>query len=396
MTRGCILLARPVIEIILTADMNFPVDDIETQLLRKRGKDCNSRPFSAAVATVLAVAIVIVAGCATRSSTVSSDSRFQSGESVVLAGEESAGFAFTPLASAPSDVRSTYLDKPGRTIHYELGRDFIIDLRSGRIKRTPQSRIPDFTKNMLYGQEDFDHSKFPGYGNGPYFVFVDSLAKHKPAWPTQLSQAALLPQARKKLEEGKKLTLVAFGDSITAGGEASQPDLIYWQRWANALKQKYPRAEIEAINGATGGDTTANGLSRLQNKVIERRPDVVLIAFGMNDDNIPPFGVPVETFAENLRHMVDQIRSQTQAEIILLSTFPPNPKWHFGSGNMAQYAQATERVAREKQCAYGDVYHNWLTVAAAKKPEDLLGNNINHPNDFGHWIYLQVLLGMGL
>jgi hypothetical protein len=63
---------------------------------------------------------------------------------------------------------------------------------------------------------------------------------------------------------------------------------------------------------------------------------------------------------------------------------------------MEQYANATEAVAREKNCAYADVYHNWQAIAAAKKPEDLLGNNINHPNDFGHGIYFQVLLRIGL
>ncbi len=56
---------------------------------------------------------------------------------------------------------------------------------------------------------------------------------------------------------------------------------------------------------------------------------------------------------------------------------------------MAAYAAATEQVAREKQCAFADVYHVWMSMGERKKPEDLLGNNINHPNDFGHWLYLQ-------
>jgi hypothetical protein len=34
--------------------------------------------------------------------------------------------------------------------------------------------------------------------------------------------------------------------------------------------------------------------------------------------------------------------------------------------------------------------------AARKKAEDLLGNNINHPNGFGHWIYYRVLSAIGL
>ena len=84
------------------------------------------------------------------------------------------------------------------------------------------------------------------------------------------------------------------------------------------------------------------------------------------------------------------------AEVVLFSAFPPNPKWKFGSHRMADYASATERVAREVSCAYADVFGNWQALAARKKPEDLLGNNINHPNDFGHWIYYRVLSALGL
>ena len=94
--------------------------------------------------------------------------------------------------------------------------------------------------------------------------------------------------------------------------------------------------------------------------------------------------------------MIDRIRKETGAEVILLSTFPPNPKWKFGSHHMADYAAAAEHVARETVCAYADVFNNWEAVASRKKPEDLLANDINHPNDFGHWVYFRVLRELGL
>ena len=62
---------------------------------------------------------------------------------------------------------------------------------------------------------------------------------------------------------------------------------------------------------------------------------------------------------------------------------------------MHDYAGATERVALDSGCAYADVFNNWLGVAVRKKPEDLLGNNINHPNDFGHRIF-RILCELGL
>ncbi len=321
----------------------------------------------------------------------------QSGEAVVLAGETAANLAFAPLLTKPVIVRSTYREGLPQTIHYEAGRDYLLDA-SGRIQRTPGSRIPDFGTNILYGQEDFHHDQFPGFGNGLYFVYVDYTHREKwdlPGAKLELG-AARLPHTRAKLRAGQKVRIVAFGDSITAGGEASEPGLIFWERWAGELREKYPRASIETTNGATGGDTTGQGLERLQAKVLEQKPDLVLIGFGMNDHNREGFGVPLAAFGANLRTMIARIRAATDAEIILFSAFPPNPKWHYGSHNMEAYADATERVAREEQCAFADVYHYWMSIAARKKPEDLLGNNINHPNDFGHWIYLRALAAIGL
>jgi acyl-CoA thioesterase-1 len=317
----------------------------------------------------------------------------QFGESLVFIGQEPAALAHFPLSNQPVRVRSAYL--PAATvIDYMAGRDFTIDYPSGTLRRTVDSRAPNFQTNMLYGKKQFDHWKFPGYGNGGFFVFVDYSYASSNRWPVQPAQTDYLKATQAKLSAGATVKIVAFGDSITAGGEASQPGLIFWRRWANELQHQYPRAHVTAVNGATGGDTTAQGLQRLQAKVIGEKPDLVLIGFGMNDNN--KYGVPLPEFERNLREMIARIRATTAAEIILFSAFPPNPKWQWGSPHMADYAAATARVAGETACAYADVYDNWQTLAARKKPEDLLGNNINHPNDFGHWIYYRVFEELGL
>ena len=305
--------------------------------------------------------------------------------------------AFSPKPPHPLVVRNTYLAGLPQTVIYQPGRDYLAD-DLGYLWRTPQSRIPDFRTNMLFGQVDFRHDQFPGFGNGPLFVYVDYThrGKFQPKPAKREFSAARLPQTQQKLQAGEPLRIVAFGDSITAGGDASIPKLIFWERWADALRQKYPRATIEAINGATGGDTTAQGLARLSEKVIARKPDLVLIGFGMNDHNREGYGVPPLAFAANLRMLVDRVRAESGAEVVLFSAFPPNPKWHFGSHNMAAYAEATRAVAREKRCAFADVFRLWQQLSQRKKPEDLLANNINHPNDYGHWIYFQALQTLGL
>ncbi len=344
---------------------------------------------------LLLAAATFLNGCASKPSRHGLE--HQTGESVLLAAEAPGNLAFAPALSQPVVVRSTYRDGLPQTVHYEPGRDYLLEA-SGQIRRTAGSRIPDFSTNMLFGKEDFHHDQFPGFGNGRFFVYAEYSHREKwtPPAPKAAFGSARLPNTRKKLGAGEKVRIVAFGDSITAGGDASEPKLIFWERWAEALRGKYPRATIEAINGATGGDTTEQGLQRLQDKVLSQHPDLVLIGFGMNDHNREGFGVPLAKFAENLRTLIDRTRAATGAEVVLFSAFPPNPKWHYGTHNMEAYAAATEQVAREKQCAFADVYHVWMSISARKKPEDLLSNNINHPNDFGHALYLQALQAMGL
>jgi len=311
------------------------------------------------------------------------------GESLVLEGLKPGTLWNAQTIPESVTVRSTYDAGQENTTIYELGRDYILDSDAGTIARSQESRIPDFSKSVLYGQLDFDHNDFPGFGNTEYFVFVDYETHAGSALCMETDQATLLPRTRAKLSASGPFKIVVFGDSISAGGDATKLSLRFQQRYAVHLAEKFPDAEIMVENGATGGDSTYTGLKRLEDKVLTRSPDLVLVGFGMNDHNVG--GVSLDTFEQNLVKIIAQIKEETDAEVILLSTFPPNPDWKFGSSCMADYAATTRRVAKEASCAFADVYSAWMTVLQRKDRHSLLGNNINHPNDFGHWIYFEAL-----
>ena len=352
-----------------------------------------SKPFNLRSASGVLAVLLLALGVVGCHPLKRSRSSLVLGESVVLVGEEPARLAWIPIVSQPIQVRNRYLPEPGAET-YVQGRDFVFDPTQGTLRRTLGSRIPDFRTNSLFGKEDFDHSRFPGFGNTGFFVFVDYQHRTESPWPVQRPQVDLLPRAVAKLAKGGTFRIVAYGDSITAGGDATRPEWIFWNRWAEGLRKRHPGSEITILNGATGGDSTVQGLQRLQAKVLDQKPDLVLIGFGMNDHNRG--GVPIPQFEANLREMIRRIRESNGAEVLLFSAFPPNPKWKFGSHRMEDYAAATRRVAEETGSAYADVHGNWLTWSVRKKPEDMLGNNINHPNDFGHWLYFRVLEACGL
>lgn len=317
------------------------------------------------------------------------------GESLVLAGTEPGRLMFADIVPGSISVRSTYESGGKDTIVYEHGRDYVVNYALGTIARAPASRMPDYSKSILYGQKNFDHNQFPGFTNNGFFVFVDYGTKAGAALAKPTDQSSLLAKTRAKITAGGPFKLIAYGDSISAGGEASTEDLRFQNRYGKTLQKRFPKAEVTVECGATGGDHTGHGVARLEEKVLTRKPDLVLLAFGMNDHNLAPYGVPLEQFEANLNEIIAKIRDRTGAEIILLSTFPPNPDWAFGSHQMEKYAEVTRRVAEKRKCAYADLYSVWQIALVRKDPSSLLGNNINHPNDFGHWLYLQALEAVG-
>jgi lysophospholipase L1-like esterase len=346
------------------------------------------------VSRLLGLALLCTAAAGTLGHAAPEPAPTVTGESLVLVGTEPGQLWQGRAERKGLVVRSTYTPGQPATVTYVEGKDYAVDYDKGQIRRLDGSRIPDYAKNSLYGQKDFNHSNFPGFGNYREFVFVDYQPRERATWPVQAAQDRLLPRTWARLRAGEPLKVVAFGDSITAGGDATAPELIYWQRWVSALRQRYPKAQITAFNGATGGDTSVQGLARLEEKVLQQKPDLVLVAFGMNDQNVGY--VPVDQFGRNLGTMVDRIRATGPAEIVLLSSCLPNPNWHWTSGKMPEYGAMTRQVAAEKQCAFADVLTNWKAVIDRKKPEDLLANNVNHPNDFGHWVYFRTLEKLGL
>lgn len=311
------------------------------------------------------------------------------GESLVLADTAPGLLCFDEIVPGSLSVRSTYEPGLADTVAYREDRDYVVNLKQGWIARTADSRIPDFSTNVLYGKKEFDHAEFPEYGNHAFFVWVDYATRNGRSLAIASEQSVFLTKTREKLASGGSFKIVVFGDSISTGCEASREGLQFYHRYADTLRKRFPAAIISIENGATAGDSSQEGLERLEEKVLSRKPDLVFIGFGMNDHNVGT--TPIDRFAENLASMVCAIWERTGAEILLYSTFPPNPDWRYSSHHMPLYAVATRDVAARLGCAFADVYSVWSEVLKRKDLPSLLGNNINHPNDFGHWLYLQAL-----
>jgi len=309
------------------------------------------------------------------------------GESLVLASTIPGKLCFDSISKKSVIVRSTYLANDSMCKVYIEGNDYVVDYQYGEIKRTINSSIPDYSKNPLYGKKDFDHTQYPNYSNHPYFIWVDYTTKNGEQLAKPNDQSKYLVSFRKKLEAGIPVTIVSYGNSITAGGEASTTELRFQYRYVNYLKKKFPKANIKIEDVSIPGYSSTHGIAWWDSYIGKTSPDLVLVGWGMNDHNIG--GNTPEQFKINLVTLVGMIKERKNAEVILYSSFPPNDDWHYGSHSMELYAEATKEAALESNCAYVAVYNTWKRVLERKDQSSLLGNNINHPNDFGHWLYEQ-------
>ena len=314
------------------------------------------------------------------------------GEPCVLAGTQKKRLLHDRIVPGSVRVRSTYAPFDRGGIVYEEGRDFAVDTAAGLVWRLPASSVPDYSGHVFYGKERFDLAELSDTGdmmNDRFTVYVDYVSER----PDRIeipapNQPFSFPGA------GTESCVVFYGDSITFGCDATVVERSYPHRWAVALAAHFSDTRFRFHNRSEGGRPSGWGAAQLAERVCPLRPDILVLGFGMNDQNgaqgAP--GVPVSRFRENVEAMITQVRVDKDCAVVLVSPCVPNPRWNHTSGTVGQFRDALAEVVREVPlCRLADVTRRWEQMLQRKTPEDLLCNDVNHPCDFGHRVYAEVL-----
>jgi lysophospholipase L1-like esterase len=111
---------------------------------------------------------------------------------------------------------------------------------------------------------------------------------------------------------GKNSVVLAFGDSLTQGVGTSKQ-----QSYPSVLQQKLG---IRVINRGVSGETSAQGLARLEQSLVTLRPALVILCFGGND---MLRRLPEQQMRENLARMIEMAQHY-QAEVLLLGVPEPS------------------------------------------------------------------------
>jgi acyl-CoA thioesterase-1 len=178
-------------------------------------------------------------------------------------------------------------------------------------------------------------------------------------WPSSYSRVKNL--------DSRGASIIAFGDSLTAGYGA-QPNEAYPSRLSALI-------DAPVLNAGVSGDTTQSALDRVSADVLTRDPRIVIVGLGGND-----FlgNVPIATTEANLHTIVQQIENAGAMVVLIGFRFP--------SLN-ADYEGMYRRVAKEEKCLLvTGVLKGVLTNPTLKSDEI-------HPNARGYQMMAERIAG---
>lgn len=207
--------------------------------------------------------------------------------------------------------------------------------------------------------------------------------------------------------------IVFFGDSVTEGcfelyptsygfETVRRPDKAYPSLITRTLKEKYGE-NIISVNAGRSGDSSKNGLERTERDVLSHKPDIVTIAFGLNDIFRP------EHFEKSINGILEKITA-SGAKTVLVTPNMLNTYIHEETlpsalkvariamaaqtdGTLDQIYLQSLSAAERFGAEVCDVYLFWKNLySQGVDITSLLVNKINHPCEKMHIKTAEMLL----
>lgn len=208
------------------------------------------------------------------------------------------------------------------------------------------------------------------------------------------------------LMKNGSINIVVFGDSVSHGcfgpNEPIDYDAVYHELLRRKILAIRNYVPVNVINSAIGGDNAYEALDRLESQVIVHKPDLVIVAFGLNDVNNPK---------EKYVFALDKIFRECLASGAQVIYLTPNMLNTYVAEDTADgirdYAAKTSRMqndgtmdaliaagiekARELGVTVCDCYGVWREMSKTRDTTMLLANRINHPTKKMHELFADCL-----
>lgn len=175
----------------------------------------------------------------------------------------------------------------------------------------------------------------------------------------------------KRAQAGEELTIGVIGGSITMGSGASSYQNCYASKVFAWWCENFKEAKFTLVNAGIGATTSQFACARVEEDLLSKKPDFVIVEFSVNDDGTVKYG---ETYESLLRMILE---SEEFPAVMMLNMV------QFDNGNNAQNRHNEIGKAYHlpiismKESMYQEILNGKLTAA------EVSGDNL-HPNDKGH------------
>ena len=178
------------------------------------------------------------------------------------------------------------------------------------------------------------------------------------------------PSAVISLTDQPSLTILAFGDSLTAGFGVEPQDSYPAQLERKLQADGY---QVQVINGGISGETSSAGLSRLE-WMLKTKPDIVIVETGGND---ALRGVDLAITRENIAEIVRQFDESGAVVIVAGLQIIQN----LGAEYTTEFAAIYPQLAEE----YNAILIPFMLEGVAADP-DLNQADFIHPTAEGYTV----------
>ena len=180
----------------------------------------------------------------------------------------------------------------------------------------------------------------------------------------------------KAIETDPALTVVAVGDSLTAGMGVAENE-----SYPALLEQRLKSEgyDVRVINAGVSGETTSGTLARLD-WVLTLKPDIVILETGANDGLR---GLDLGLVRENLKKIVQILREE---EITIVFT-GMRMVWNLGPVYTSDFNRIYPEIAEENKL----IFMPFFLEGVATKSDYNIKDGI-HPNQKGYAIIVDNLL----
>ncbi len=194
--------------------------------------------------------------------------------------------------------------------------------------------------------------------------------------------AVLKQELAKVFPHNRTINLVFHGHSVPSGYWSNQEVHTldsYPYILLGLLKKEYPKAVINIIITAIGGEHAEKGAVRFRSDVLPHRPDIIFIDHALND-----LGLGLERAHVAWEQMIREAKSHDKPVVLLT----PSPDQRQDIGNtenlLNKHAQQIRKLAAKYGLPVADSYTAFESVFKEKGTIAPLMSHVNHPNRLGH------------